>query len=165
MLRNLALALATCFAIAQASSAATITFVVALDGQQEVNGSGTPGQGDPDGSGTATLMIDDVNLTISWSIVVANLDPIVGAHIHNAAAGSNGPILIDFGGQLTGTTLTDSDLAFLLASPSQWYVNIHTSTFQSGAIRGQLGTPVPEPAALALLVAGAALVAARRRRC
>ncbi len=164
MLRNFALVLAASFAIAQASSAAIITFTVQLDGQQEVNGSGTPGQGDLDGLGTATLLIDDVNLTISWTITVANIDPVVGAHIHNAAAGSNGPILIDFNGQLTGTGLADSDLAGVLADPSLWYVNVHTGTFPAGAIRGQIGTPVAEPASLALLATAAGLVASRRRR-
>ena len=129
-----------------------------------MNASGTPGQGDLDGLGTATLLIDDVNLTISWTITVANLDPVVGAHIHNAGAGSNGQIRIDFGGQLTGTSLADPDLAGVLADPSQWYVNVHTGTFQAGAIRGQIGTPVAEPASLALLTAAAGLLASRRRR-
>jgi hypothetical protein len=60
----------TALSLASATHAATITFVVALDGQQEESSSGTPGRGDLDGAGTATLMIDDAANTISWNIKV-----------------------------------------------------------------------------------------------
>jgi len=43
-----------------------------------------------------------------------------------------------------------------------WYLNLHTTTFGGGEIRGQV---VPEPATLLLIGAGlAALAAARRQR-
>lgn len=165
MLRRLAFALIGAAAFALPASAATIQFVVPLSGAQEVDSSGNPNQGDLDGAGTATLTIDDVALTISWVIEVSNIAlPPIGAHIHNAPAGSNGPILIDFNSQLTGSGLFDADLASVLADPTQWYVNVHNADFQAGAIRGQLGQPVPEPTALALLVAAGGIAVARRRR-
>ena len=164
MVRNLALALFTAAALAQAAAAATITFVVPLDGQQEVNGSGVPGQGDLDGSGTATLMIDDVTNTISWNIVVNNIVlPLSAAHIHAAPAGTNGSPVVDFSGQLTGSGLVDADLAAVLANPSNFYVNLHNSVFPAGALRGQLGTPVVEPVTLALLALAGGSLALRRR--
>lgn len=164
MIRYLALAFAVLLA-AQNAAAATIVFVVQLDGKQEVDAMGTPGQGDLNGSGTAAFLIDDVNLTITWAIAVNGIDlPLTGAHLHNAAAGANGPIHVDFNGQLVGSVLADSDLASVLANPSQWYVNLHNTAYAPGAIRGQLGTPVPEPAALALLALAAGPFALARRR-
>lgn len=157
------LALAAVLAFSPAAFAATLTFVVPLDGQQEVDAGGTPGQGDPDGAGTATLMIDDATNTISWNISVQNLDPVIAAHIHVGSAGTNGAPVVDFSGELTGSGLVDADLAAVLANPTGYYVNVHTTTFEAGAIRGQLGQPVPEPVSLALLVASAAALGWRRR--
>lgn len=140
------------------ANAAIITFVVPMSGAQEA-----PGPGDPDGFGTATLMINDVALTIDWNIVVGNIDlPLTGAHIHLAPAGVAGPVVVNFNSQLSGTGLSDPDLAAVLANPAGFYVNVHNQVFPAGAIRGQL---VPEPGALALLgLAFGALALARGRR-
>jgi hypothetical protein len=49
---------------------------------------------------------------------------------------------------------------------TQAYLNVHTSTFPGGEIRGQLFARVPEPASWAMMVAGLGLLgaAARTRR-
>jgi CHRD domain/PEP-CTERM motif len=148
------------------AEAAIIKFVVPLDGAQEVNGMGVPNQGDPDGSGVGTLLIDSEALTIDWEFVVNGITlPLTLAHIHNAPAGSNGPVVVDFDAQLSGLGLNDPDLAAVLANPTNFYINLHNEDFRPGALRGQLGQPVPEPAALALFgLGGLALAAARRRR-
>ena len=44
-----------------------------------------------------------------------------------------------------------------------WYLNLHTSAFPGGEIRGQV-IPIPEPSGLMLLGGGLALLAALRRR-
>lgn len=114
------------------NAAATIeTFVVPLDGHQEINPlTGLPDGGDLDGVGTATLMIDDVANTISWDITVSNI------------------------------------LLPPLGDPTGFYVNIHNEQFTSGAIRGQLGAPVPAPSALLLMgtAVAAGMMRLRRRR-
>jgi hypothetical protein len=137
--------------------AALFFFSIPLDGAQEVDAGGNPNQGDPDGSGTADLTLDTDTNTITWSITVADIDTVILAHIHEAPAGVNGPIRIDFNGMLTGST-TDPDVSLVAADPTGYYVNVHTVAFQAGAVRGQ----IPEPGTLALLGAGIALLAGRR---
>jgi hypothetical protein len=153
---SVAIASAVWLAAAQAD-AALIQFVVPLSGANEV----PSGSGDPDGSGTANLTIDSVALTISWNITVFNLDTVILDHIHAAPAGMNGPVVVDFGGQLTGSGLSDPDLAAVLANPAGHYVNVHTNTFQGGAIRGQLA---PEPGTSLLIGTGLLLLAVSARR-
>jgi hypothetical protein len=140
--------------------AALITLETTLSGFQEVDDAGNPGQGDPDGFGTAVLVIDDTDLTIDWDFTFGNIElPLIGAHIHQAPAGVNGPIIVDFSAQPSGSGLSDPDLANVLANPAGFYVNLHNDPFPAGAIRGQLsGLPqaIPEPAALGLF--GVALI-------
>jgi len=139
------MAFAICFGAPQAS-AAIINYVVPLSGANEV----PSGSGDPDGSGTALLTIDSVALTISWNISVSNLDTVILDHIHSGAAGVNGSVIIDFSGALVGGPISDADVAAVVANPVNFYVNVHTNTFQNGAIRGQ----VPEPGTALLLGTG-----------
>lgn len=75
----------------------------------------------------------------------------IQAHIHKAPAGVNGPIHWDFfllaDPSLTGphpslrgvaSPRAAAVLADLLANPDQYYVNVHSSNFPGGAVRGQL---------------------------
>ncbi len=139
---------------AGSAEAIIVNYVVALSGAQEVGG------GDPDGTGTATLTLDTATNTINWNIVVANIDAITGDHIHQAPAGVNGGVVIDFGGLLSGTGLVDGDVSAVVANPTGYYVNVHTTVFPGGAIRGQ----IPEPGTFALLAAGLLGLAASARR-
>lgn len=119
--------------------------------------------GDPDGTGLALLTIDDGAATVDWTFTVNNIEStIIGAHIHQAPAGVNGPIVVDFSSQLSGSGLSDPDLLAVVANPSGFYVNIHTPSFPAGAIRGQLRS-VPEPGMLGIVgLALGVLVMARR---
>jgi hypothetical protein len=104
-------------------------------------------------------------LTIDWDITVSNIDfPLTGAHIHQAPVGVAGPIVVDFNAQLSGTGLQDPDLAGVLANPTNYYVNVHNDPFQGGAVRGQLGAPIPVPPALGLVVLGLLSLRLSRRR-
>lgn len=155
--RLIALFAAFLASVSLSANATVLHFVVNLSGAQEVDASGNPNQGDPDGSAIANVFVDTVGLTIDWNIVAENIQlPPIGAHIHQAPAGTNGSIVIDFSGQLSGTGLADPDIANLIANPSGFYVNVHNGDFPGGAIRGQIGSPdaVPEPTVLALLGIG-----------
>jgi hypothetical protein len=116
-------------------------FTVRLAGTNEPNNTG-----DADGTGSAVIRILRSDGKVCFRLTAQNIIlPSVGAHIHRAAAGSNGPIVVQFvapggGGTSVGctagvaTTLIDE----ILANPANFYVNVHTTDHPGGAIRAQL---------------------------
>lgn len=110
----------------------------------ELTGAAEVAAGDPDGSGTAHVWVNVGQSEICYHLVVSNLDPVVGAHIHSAPAGINGPIVVPLAAPVTGESSGCVEVARDLAkaiskSPSVFYVNVHTTAYPAGAIRGQLG--------------------------
>lgn len=146
--------------------AVSTTYVLTMDGSQEV-----PGPGDPDGSASGTITLDDVTGEISWSITYANLAAPTAMHIHPGAAGSFGGVFVGLGVATSGgpgtlissTTTTPANIATIFANPANFYVNIHTGEFTAGAVRGQLGTVIPEPATAVLVGIGLLALVSRRR--
>jgi hypothetical protein len=67
------------------------------------------------------------------------------------------------------TDPTQNGIAYPLANQiadlenGLWYINIHSTTFGGGEIRGQI-LPVPEPSTLALLGLGVGALVCRLRR-
>lgn len=131
--------------------------------------------GDADGFGTALLTIDYHTGQIDYEISFGNLSNVTAAHIHMAPAGSNGPVVVNFGapagtpgnGVLKGSVVDTDAFNITELTASNFYVNLHSSTNPGGAIRGQLTlAPVPEPETYALMLAGLSAVgfAVRRRR-
>jgi hypothetical protein len=119
-----------------------------LNGENEVNASGVRGQGDTDGSGLGSVTIDTAKNEVCWEITSTAIDlPAVAAHIHRGVLNVNGPIVVTFtapdaAGESRGCTTVDAALATEIAgNPAGFYVNVHTTPFPAGAIRGQLGAP------------------------
>ena len=152
---------------AQAYHEFNYQFDVSLDGSQNVAG------GDPDGSGMAELIVDAFDGYIWWDISVSDIAPVTIDHIHNAPAGSAGPIVVNFDGMLMGEKAIDTGLAQnIVENSEQYYVNLHNSVYPAVAVRGQLSSPtevakqVPDSmsASMALLAVSGLLVASRFRR-
>ncbi len=150
--------------------ALSTTYSVTMSGANEV-----PGPGDPDGTASGTITLDDVTGQISWSFSYANLDPVSDMHIHGpgGSAGSAAGVFVGLGVATTGgpgtlvssTTTTPANVSAIFGNPTDFYVNIHTNPgFPAGAVRGQLGTVVPEPETAALFALGMVLLAWVRRR-
>src|SRR5919109_1003333 len=115
-------------------------FTTTLTGAAEV-----PGPGDPDGSGTATITLNHGQGTVCWEIQVSGITlPAAAAHIHEAPVGVAGPVDVtlsapDADGFASGCTSVDrEEIKEIIQHPEEYYVNVHTSDFPAGALRGQL---------------------------
>jgi hypothetical protein len=111
--------------------------------------------GDPHGFGFAKVSIDMESGELCYRLSVAGTDAPVAAHIHEGAAGTNGPVVVPFDAPVDGLGkgCVDVDNALLhaiVANPGGYYVNIHTAAYPAGVVRGQLmmegGAAVSPPA-------------------
>lgn len=135
----LAICVASANTIAQATGGRT--FTTALLGANEV-----PGPGDPDGSGTATITLNEGQQEVCFTITVSDITlPATGAHIHEAPAGVAGPIVVtltppDESGTSSGCVsgVDRGLIKDIRQNPEEYYVNVHTTDYPSGALREQL---------------------------
>lgn len=108
-----------------------------LSGAQEVPANNSTG------SGRAELKWNRSSNVLDWKVTYTGLSgEVTGAHIHGPAGpGQNAGVVIPFmtglSGTITGQTNLTTAQAADLAS-GRWYVNVHTSAFPGGEIRGQL---------------------------
>jgi hypothetical protein len=163
MLKHLTHAAIAAVAITAGSAAAAdFVFYANIDGTNEVPGNNSPALGFMAG------VYDDVANTFAFNWNITNnligTPSAPGAHIHNAPAGSTGPIVFNFAsgawnltGSATWTGLSQAHIDALFAS--ELYINFHTTAFPGGEVRGQI---VPTPGVLAL--AGSGLLFGSRRR-
>ena len=135
----LAAALSASVASAAVPTFAGRTFTVALTGAAE-----EPHDGDPDATGTAVITVNLGQGTFCYQLTVSGLDPVIGAHLHVITnPDRTGPVAIPLAspttGQSSGCIQVDRALLLeILRNPEQYYVNVHTTTFPAGAIRGDL---------------------------
>jgi hypothetical protein len=111
---------------------------IPLNTEQETTGSNTGA------SGFFSYTVQAGELC--YTVTVRNLSAVaVAAHIHKAPRHVAGPIVIPLEVPSkshfteSGCVIPEASLlADLVANPKAYYVNVHTSTFPGGEVRGQL---------------------------
>ena len=134
-LLQVVLSAATLWVVGHSGAALADEITVTLSGNQEIPPVTTPATG----TGTLTVGPDK---SVSGKVTVSGVSATV-AHIHEAAAGSNGAIIIPLTKTsdtvwvvAAGTTLTDAQYESYKAG--KLYFNVHSEAHKSGEIRGQI---------------------------
>ena len=100
--------------------------------------------GSAGGTFTGTLTKSDTGAVLSWQLSFSNLTgPGIAAHIHIAARGTPGPVVVPLCAPCTsGATGTANVPATVLDAiqSDRAYVNVHTKTNPAGEIRGQVSS-------------------------
>lgn len=123
-------------ALPVAASAASTKLTATLAGANE------PAGGDPDGSGKFNAEVDPGTGDFCFTLSATGIETPTAAHVHSGAAGSDGPVVVTL--QVTGedndecVAVEPDTLKAILATPANYYVNVHTATYPKGAIRSQL---------------------------
>lgn len=126
-----------------------LNLVVILSGSNEVPPNTSTA------SGTANFTFDFTDNSFDLNVVIEGiaLSDLTGSHIHVGAAGVAGPIIVDIGPvssweETSSISRNIQDMSFpsdfideLLAGNT--YINVHTSSYPDGEIRGQLVEATP----------------------
>ena len=129
--------------ILPATSSASKLYIVPLTAAAEVvEPAGLTG--DSDGAGTLLLTVDTGKAQVCYDFTLSGLATPLMAHIHKGPALQNGPSVVTLftgpGGQLHDCLQwTDKWLTAIVADPAAFYVEVSTTEFPDGALRGQLG--------------------------
>ena len=114
-------------------------FSITLSGTAEV-----PGPGDTDGSGSADIRLNQGQNQVCFELSVSNIAVATAAHIHEAAEGVAGPVVVTLttpaaNGKSKGCVDASAELIKRIRqTPENFYVNVHNAEFPDGAVRGQL---------------------------
>lgn len=170
---RLALLVALIVALALPSHAGLWYLQATLTGSQEVPPVSTSASGVLFGS------YDDVAKTINLAITVNGIlqSDLTASHIHRAPVGVNGPVIFTIGSGSSYAVLGSQLIKVIAGAPfpaaeeanllsGKTYINIHTTAYPAGEIRGQITAlpVVPEPATMVGLGIGVGLLAWRRWR-
>ena len=111
--------------------------------QAQLSGASEVPPADPDGAGMARISINDDSNRVCTDLEVRMIGDVTAAHIHRGAAGVNGPPVVtldppDDNDSDDCDTADDALIDEIRANPSAFYVNVHTTDYPGGAIRGQI---------------------------
>jgi len=142
---SIVIALVSVLAITSSVANANTGFVVSLSGLNEVPPNASPA------SGTAFAVLDNTGTILTYSVTYSGLlAPRTASHFHAIAApGANASVQLPIaaGGptsdSFSGSGAVNATLLTGLTTPSgdgsvKVYLNVHSSQFPGGEIRGQL---------------------------
>jgi CHRD domain len=120
------------------------TFFATLLGRNEIGTDGKRRAGDLDGQGGATVVTTDTQLC--FAVAVRGIATPSAMHVHRGRPNENGGIEVSLVSPTSGDPGTSGGcvkvantlLQEITKHPIRFYVNIHTSDFENGALRGQL---------------------------
>jgi hypothetical protein len=122
----------------QLNLATSLTVTTTLTGANEVPANASTA------TGSAGIGLNPVTLEVTGGIATTGLVS-TGAHIHQAAAGVAGPVIVPLTNGGSDTWLAPASARLTPAQFASWmagnlYVNVHSAAFPAGEIRGQLVT-------------------------
>jgi hypothetical protein len=128
----------------KAAPARTTLFATLL-GRNEIGTDGKRRAGNLDGQGGATVVTTDTQLC--FGVAIRGIATPNAMHVHRGRPNTNGDIVVpldpfpttgDPGASGGCVTVASGLLQEITKHPNRFYVNIHTSDFPNGALRGQL---------------------------
>jgi len=142
-------------------------YIANLDGAQDGGGGRT-------GTGQVMMYLTGTTLSFSNGLYSGLSGTVTSAHIHGPAGiGATAGVIFDLVPTFITTganngTIAAGNVALSAGNAANLangllYINIHSTTFGGGEIRGQI-LPIPEPASAALLLIGVACLAIRSSR-
>lgn len=144
------------FVMTRPVKAEIIVFTAQLLAANEVPPVAVVSPSETGASGFVTVTLDNVANTMQFQVSMSGLNnssPIILSHIHQAAAGVNGPVVVDSGispgapvpvnNGVAAYTRSNLPLsaalaAQIVANPAGFYFNVHTLLSPGGVSRGQL---------------------------
>jgi hypothetical protein len=137
-----ALALGAALAVFIATPALCAALRAELNGANE-----RPVPGEVNGRGTIVMVPDLAKMEICYRMTVENVPGVNKAYIHKGGAGVAGQwlVVLSFPSGPTGATnvcmpalVSPAVLQDIVANPGGYYVNVSSTAFPGGAVRGQL---------------------------
>lgn len=122
------------------------TLFTVLTGRSVISSTGHKGAGDPDGLGSANVLIHDAT-TLCAGVSVSGLAAPTEVHIHRGKHNENGPHVVTLTVPSSGDPGASSGCVNGVATslvteisqhPNRFYIQLHTGEFPAGALRGQL---------------------------
>jgi hypothetical protein len=119
------------------------TFAVPLTASAEASELQALGlAGDADGSGMVKLTVDPQSRRICYDFTLHHVATPLMAHIHKGSPNDNGPSVVTLftgpGDMQDCLTWTEKWVSEIAVNPAAFYVNLYTTEYPDGALRGQL---------------------------